>query len=144
MVKRTYEATAHSETVLSNASLGIDADIRKPLRAYRRNGIRVRRMRVLEKKSKRYSEVVIPPVQGWYPSKSSSFTFGVDIDPKWIIKHLVPWRYNPAVWVKRGTDHLALRVPRDRGKETYDRLYKNHFWYHTIKRLWFLRRGRRK
>lgn len=135
---------AKSETLLSNVSLGIDTPEKTgELKAYRRNGFHVKRLERPIKASRRYSEVVVKPKLGWYPSKTSNFTFGVELDPDWIMRKIVPSFYNPSVWLHERKRLLTLRVPKDRGKETYNRLYKRGFWYHTIRREWFLRRGKR-
>jgi hypothetical protein len=133
-----------SESVLSDASLGLcDLENTSIFGAYSRKGFRVYKRRSPVEGSKRYSEVVVKPLKGWYPSKSGSFTFGIELDPDWIAKKIVPLNFNPAVWVHRKKGLLVLRVPKDRKKETHEKLYKLGFWYHTYKREWFLRRGKR-
>lgn len=133
-----------SDSVLSKISLGLPEAGKVILKPYRRNGFFIKRLKRPPTKKKRYSEVVVPPRLRWYPSKTSNFTFAVELDPDWIHKHIVPPKYNPAVWVSTKKRFLVLRVPKDWGNATWRRLYKKGFWYHTIRREWYLRRTKRK
>lgn len=135
-----------NSTVLSNASLSLDDEYDTGVYGtrYRRRGYRITRLK--EPRTDRmtiYPVVLIPPTKGWYPSSMANFTFGFQSrSPEWFL-NLVPRYFNPSIWLSgRHADHYVLRVPKDRAKEAWSRLYAKNLWYHGGKNMWFRRRKR--
>ena len=132
----------YSATVLSAASLGMEEKKDVKVRTYRRNGFTITKLSQ-PKEGKLYNALVKKPACGWHPSAMASFVFAEETEPTFIWK-LVPQYFNPAVWTQTNKDLLALRVPKDRAKETHKILYTKNYWYHTVKREWYKRLHHRK
>lgn len=139
------------QSVLSNVSLELEDAPRTRHgwvfgSSYRRKGYHIVRLRSSRRdRSRKHRVCYVPPVLGWYPSQMANFNIGPDkrLSPQRVIQ-LVPNFFNPSVWDSlRHEDCLALRVPKDREGETWQRLYEKGLWYHGAKNLWFKRKRRR-
>jgi len=103
---------------------------------YNRNGILIKKLILKRTRANDgYKEVKIPPTLGWYPSKSSSFSFKGDYDADYLLD-LLPIDWNPAIWINPWNKLYTIRVPKDRKDEVFKRLYWKKFWFNTKKYWW--------
>ena len=107
---------------------------------YKRHGILIRKLTKprIRKDTHGYQDVVMPPTQGWYPSKTASFTFfhqSEEFDPE-IILNLIKPEYNGAIWKNPWNNLYTLKVPKDKKKEVWSKLYSKQFWFNTKKYWW--------
>lgn len=116
----------------------------KETKSYTRHGICVTQLvgHRLDR-SKRYKECVVPPVLGWYPSKTANFVFrGKNFDPQYLIEMSAEHEWNPSIWLHRKSGRYVLRVPKDRENEVWKRLYRRGLWYDPATNVWNRRRKR--
>lgn len=116
----------------------------KEKKSYRRNGIRVIQLASYRlDRAKRYRECVVPPVLKWYPSRTANFVFrGKNLDPQFIMELAAEQAWNPSLWLHPISGRYVLRVPKDREKDVWKRLYRRGLWYDTAANLWNRRRKR--
>lgn len=130
-------------SILSAASLGGEARVEK--KTYTRNKIHVTQLSGQRSdRNKRFRVCVIPWAQKWHPSKTANFVFDDHTaDPEFLFKLAQP-EWNPSVWVRRNDKkkRLAIRVPKDRSKELWVKLYRQGFWYSPATNRWYVRKRR--
>lgn len=128
---------------LSHASLGGDRKFFGK-KSYKKRGIRVTRLPGQRcDRNKRYPVCIIPFMLGWYPSKTANFVFkNRKFDPQYLWKMASEIDWNPSVWLHRKSERYVVRVPKDRGKQVWTRLYARGMWYDPATNLWCRRRRR--
>lgn len=136
-----------SSSIFSQKTWGIDdtpeweeeVKDKKARKFYRRNGVKIYKLPCWRKSQHaRYQEEIIPPVWGWYPSKTANFVFE-DTEKLDLPMHLIgriPAFFNPAIWKHSTSGRYVLRVPRDRKGMVWDILYRLKFWYNPNDNLW--------
>lgn len=126
-------------SILSAASLG-----RKIKKDYTRIGIHVKRLLSNRlDRTKRYRTCVVPPTEGWYPSKTANFVFrSKSYDPQYLLEFAADFEWNPSIWLHSTSKRYVVRVPKDRERDVRKRLYERGMWYDTGTNLWNRRRRR--
>jgi hypothetical protein len=140
--KFTEKKAPYRGTVLSFNSLGME-DVeeeskKKSARAtgwYVRNGVKIFKLKAMNRAAAlRYPEVVVEPLEKWWPSKYASFILSRQIDAMWAFRS-VPEEWNPSLWKSR-KKFFTVRLPKDLKKKG-ERLFSSQgLWYSKTTNVW--------